>query len=395
MTDLVAEGRGGPRLALVLWNGDVGGAEVVSLSLAEHMRLLGADATLVFVEQPQPLAARLPGTGIPHQSLGLGRGRDVLRHPRRYAAEVARFGPDGALLVECGFMGTALRTGGYRAPIAAVEHGAILKAPPRRELARLPWHLARMSGALAVDVEVAVSDFVLRRMQENPHASCLRRIYNGIDIARFTAEDSPSARSESGECVIAFAGRLVHGKGPNYLIEAVAQLRATHSVKLQIAGEGPERPGLEALADSSGAGAAVEFLGLVHDMPAFWQAADVAVIPSAEFTEACPMTPLEAMASGKPVVATVNGGLPEIVLDGETGLLVAPADVGALSRALGAYAEDAELRRAHGARGRARIREDFAIAGCAQAYLDLFSELAERRRRWPSSLKAGADGRAR
>jgi glycosyltransferase involved in cell wall biosynthesis len=381
MIDGASPDASGRKLALVLWSGDVGGAEVVTLSLAEHMRPLGTEATLVFVEQPQPLAARLPGTDVSYRSLDLRRGRDVLRHPCHYAAAVARAGPHGALLLECGFMGAALRVGGYRAPIIAVEHGAILKAPERLRPARLPWHLARASGARAVDVEVAVSDFVLARMYENPHSSSLRRIYNGIDTARYgaAAPASPGG-AESDACVVAFAARLVHGKGHDYLIEAVARLRATHPVKLLIAGEGPERPRLESLARSLGAGASVQFLGLVHDMPAFWRSADVAVVPSAEFTEACPMTPLEAMASERPVVATVNGGLPEIVLDGKTGLLAAPGDPDALARALSVYAGDAELRRSHGACGRARIDRDFRIASCAQAYLDLFDEIAERRR---------------
>jgi len=379
MTDIGAQGGDGRRLALILWNGDVGGAEVVSLSLAEHMRHLGVNVTLVFIEQPQPLADRLTGTDIPYCSLGFGRGRDVLRHPRRYAAEIARIGPDGALLIECGFMGGALSAGGYRPPIVAVEHGAILAVRGQPRLRQPSWLLARISGAWADDVEVAVSDFALRRMLEYPHASTVRRIYNGIDPQPYAPEAVPSVCEDDRECIAAFAGRLVHGKGPDFLIKAIARLKSAHAVKLLIAGDGPERAHLESLAHSSGVGAAVEFLGLVHDMPAFWQRADVAVIPSAEFTEACPMTPLEAMASGKPIIATRNGGLSELVVDGKTGLLVPPADVGALAHALGLYADSGELRNSHGTSGQARVREDFHIAGCARAYLDLFGELAERR----------------
>jgi glycosyltransferase involved in cell wall biosynthesis len=380
MSGVAVENAGTRRLALVLWNGDVGGAEVVSLSLAGHMRRLGVEVTLVFIEQPMPLAARLGEAGVPYVSLGFARGREVLRHPRRYAAEIARVGPDGALLIECGFMGSALRAGGYGAPIAAVEHGSILEASNYRRLAGLPWHLARMSGAWADDVEIAVSDFVMSRMLAHPHADSVKRIYNGIEPARFSGVRTPTDQAQNGDCRVAFAGRLIHGKGADYLIEAVARLQATHSVSLSIAGEGPERTRLESLANRSGAGAAVRFLGLTHDMPAFWQAANVAVIPSAEFTEACPMTPLEAMAAGKPVIATRNGGLPEIVLGGETGQLVEPASADALAHALALYADSTELRRSHGAAGQARVSEDFHIAGCAQAYLDLFSALAEGKR---------------
>lgn len=377
MTNLAAVGASNRKVAIVLWNGDVGGAEVVSVSLAEWMRRLGIDATLVFIEQPMPLGARLVDSDVPYRSLGFRRGRDVLRHPRRYAAEVARVGPNGALLIECGFMGAALRAGGYRGPIVAVEHGAILAAPDFGQLGAPPWWLARMSGAWAAAAEVAVSDFVLGRMRHYPHAGILRRVYNGIDSAIYTRHDLQPAAPGDG-FKVGFAGRLIHGKGTDYLIEAVARLQSTGTVRLLIAGDGPERPRLDSLVRSSGTGSVVEFLGLTHDMPAFWQKADVVVIPSAEFTEACPMTPLEAMASGKPVIATTNGGLPELVLDGETGLLVPPADASAIAHALGRYKHDAELRKSHGTAGQERVRKHFHIAGCAQAYLDLFAELAER-----------------
>src|SRR5207244_3487711 len=78
-----------PRLALVLWDGDVGGAEILNATLAVHLRRLGAEVTVLFVGRPGPLGERLATTGVPYRSLGLGRGRNVLRHPRRYAQAVA------------------------------------------------------------------------------------------------------------------------------------------------------------------------------------------------------------------------------------------------------------------------------------------------------------------
>jgi glycosyltransferase involved in cell wall biosynthesis len=362
------------QVAVVLWNGDVGGAEVVSLSIAQGLRELGAEATMVFVEQPQPLAARLPDTGVSFRELGFDRGSDVLRHPRTYASEVARVGSGGALLLECGFMAAGLRLGGYRGPIVAVEHGAILKEQDHPRLRGSARRLARRAGARAADAEVAVSNFILERLREGPHADTLRRIYNGIDPAAFVA--SERAEGHSGEeCVIAFAARLIPGKGADYLIDAFGRLPSGSRARLVIAGDGPERGRLEALARAVGCERSVEFAGLVHDMPGFWGAADVAVIPSAEFIEACGMTTLEAMAAAKPVVATRNGGLPELVLDGETGSLVASADAEALAAALSRYVEDPGLRASHGARGRKRVLERFDIAATARAYLGLFEEV--------------------
>jgi glycosyltransferase involved in cell wall biosynthesis len=363
------------RVALVLWNGDVGGAEVVTAALAAQMRAVGAQATIVFIGRPTPLAGRLDREGTPYCTLGHDRGRDVLVHPRRYAAAVAERGADGALLVECGFMGAALRAGGYRMPIVALEHGAVLELAAYTPLRGLAMRAARAAGAWADDVEVAVSDFVLDRMRRVPHAAALRMVHNGIDLARFVSAAEVDACDDHEGCRLGFAGRLIPGKGADYLIEAVARLGRGAHVRARIAGEGPERPGLEALARSLQVEESVDFCGLVHDMPGFWRSVDVAVVPSAEFTEACPMTPLEAMACARPVVATRNGGLPELVVDGDTGLLVNPADPNDLAQALSRYAEDRGLARRHGEQGRDRVCEHFDIAGCTQAYLDLFNRL--------------------
>lgn len=364
---------------MVLWSGDVGGAEVLTVNLAEQMRRLGVDASIVLLGDPEPLCGRLAAAGIPWRSLGFARGRDVLRCPRRYARALTQSGPDGALLVECGFMGAALRAGGYGGTIIATEHGAVLEAIRRPWSRRLPWELARIGGAWADDGEVAVSEFVAAHTRRHPHARVLRRIYNGIDLERRPPAREPS--EQGAETTVAFASRLILGKGHDVLIGALALSAPHHRLRLRIAGEGPERTRLEALAGSLGIAGRVEFLGLTHDMDAFWAAAEIAAVPSAQFIEACPMTPLEAMAAGLPVIATRNGGLPEIVLDRQTGLLVNPGDPRSLARALDTYGEDPSLRRSHGRAGRARVSEHFHIAGCARAYLDLFAELTVRRRR--------------
>jgi len=363
------------RLAAVLWDGAVGGAEVHTVDLAWQMHRMGAEVTIVIIGDPQPLAARIAATRMPVRRLGLRRGRDVLRHPRQYAAEVACAGPDGALLMTCGFMGAALRAGGYSGPIVAVEHGDLLMEKLQHPGRRAAWLAMRVGGAVADDVEVAVSDYILERMLSLPHASTRRRIYNGVDPARYAADGVPSPTAAQ-HCTVAFAGRLVRGKGLDYLIRAVAQLRPTQPLRLLVAGEGPERSRLEALVDALHLGSMVTFVGLTHDMPSFWGMCDVAVVPSAEFVEACPLAPLEAMACERPVIATLNGGVPEIVLDEVTGMLVPGGDVDLLAEALELYIRDEHLRRSHGAAGRARVIERFHIDRCAGEYLDLFAELA-------------------
>jgi glycosyltransferase involved in cell wall biosynthesis len=365
------------RLALVLWNGAVGGAEIHSVALATHLQALGVDVTLVFLESPQSLVVRLAAHDIEYRSLGLRRGRDVLLHPREYASVVADAGPDGALLVACGFMGAALRAGGYRGSIVAVEHGDVIEAQAYSPLRKVFWRIARTAGAWSDDIEVAVSDFTLEHMRRHSHASITRRIHNGVNPDDYIPLDA-APRDDIPTCRVGFAGRLVRGKGPDYLIEAVARVQTHRALTLLIAGDGPERPRLEALVRSLGVAQIVKFIGLTHDMPAFWQTCDVAVVPSAEFIESCPLTPLEAMASARPVVATRNGGIPELIVDGETGMLIPPRNVSALADALARYADDPELRSSHGAAGRSRVVDSFDINDSAQAYLALFTALADR-----------------
>jgi glycosyltransferase involved in cell wall biosynthesis len=370
----------GPRLAIVLWKGDIGGAEMLFARLAERLRGLGADVKIVFIGTPCPLAERLSGMGVPYLTLGFGRGRGVIWHPRQYAAEVARSGPDGVLLVARGFIASALRLGGYRAPIVAVEHGALLDRAGSPRPPQLLRRIGAVSGAWASDVEVGVSEFMLDEMRRHPHhARDIRLIRNGIDPSVYAATKTSRSNAEAREPVVAFAGRLIPGKGADCLIQAVARLESIRPIKVRIAGDGPELARLEALARSLGVAHAVQFLGRVDNMPAFWQASDVVAVPPDTFTESFSMVTLEGMSCGKPTVATRNGAIPELVLDGVTGTVVTSGDVGALAEALLTYAEQPELRLAHGAAARVRALQRYHIDDCARAYLALFHELAKSR----------------
>ena len=367
------------RLALVLWSGIVGGAETLNIALAGRLRQLGVNITIVFIGDPWPLAERLSDAGIPYRSLGLRRGRDILRHPRRYAAEVTSVGPHGALLLECGYIGATLRVGGYNGPIVAVEHGAVLIGShalslPRRLLRRVN----RASGAWSDDAEVAVSDFILDLMRRHSHSRQIQRIYNGVDPDVYLPAMSARATTSRQQVTVGYAGRLVLGKGTDHLIRAIAQAKKEIPVKLLVAGDGPELSRLESLAYELGLDSTVEFLGIVDDIPGFWHRCDVAAIPS-DTLESFSMTTLEAMACSKPIVATRSGAIPELVVDAVTGTLVPPGDANALARALVTYAERPELRHAHGAAARARAIERFHINDCAQSYLNLFNQLATKR----------------
>ena len=362
------------RLAIVQWNGEIGGAEVLSVALACAFRRLGVNSEFVFVTSSGPLVDRLVRAEIPFRVLGFKRGRDILCHPRRYSSAVAASGPDGALLPECGFIGAALRGGGFDAPITAIEHGVLLQ-PPRTAAHAVTRLVNRIAGAWADDVEIGVSDFIVDRMRRVPHARRFGRIYNGIDPAPLTSVPPARAgRSDRGEDagVVGFAGRLIPGKGADDAIAAVAQALRRAPLRLLIAGDGPDRERLAGLARRLNIADRVEFLGMLQDVGQLWRRCDIAIFPSNEFIESFGMVALEAMACGKPLVATRNGAAPELVCDRETGTIVTPGDVGALADALVRYAQRPELARSHGTAGRARIMQRFQIDQCAESYLRCF-----------------------
>jgi glycosyltransferase involved in cell wall biosynthesis len=362
------------RIAAVLWSGLIGGAETFTADLCRKMRDLGADVHVVFVTHSDPLDVRIDAAGIPYTSLGLARGREVLHRPRALARMVQAVGSDGVLLPSRGYLAAAVRIGGYRGRIVAVEHGATVGLGRRTLYDRLARPIQRTLGFWASDVDVAVSEFVLSHMRRQLRKGRLVRIYNGIDLDVYTG--SPGLR-RGEQSTIAYAGRLIDGKGVDVLLRAFAASAAGEGVRLRIGGDGPARPTLEGLASDLGLNGAVEFTGWTFDMPSFWRACDVAAMPSDRFVESFGMTAIEAMACATPVVVTANGALPELVDDGVTGFVVPRGDAHGLADALVSLTRNGERRQAAGRAARARCEERFDLRDCAAAYLRLFQNIGD------------------
>jgi glycosyltransferase involved in cell wall biosynthesis len=179
---------------------------------------------------------------------------------------------------------------------------------------------------------------------------------NGVDCSVY----HPAAvRSDPSESVVGiFVGRLLPNKGPQYLLEALQRLPAELDYRLRIAGEGPMQAELERSAADHGLSDRVEFLGLRFDIPDLMRDADFFVRPST--LEGMPLTVLEAMASGIPVIATNVAGTGEAVVDGETGILVEPGDIEALTGAPETMIRNGQTRREMGAAGRRRAKESYS-----------------------------------
>jgi glycosyltransferase involved in cell wall biosynthesis len=138
------------------------------------------------------------------------------------------------------------------------------------------------------------------------------------------------------------------------------------------------REPVEKILREGGLGERAWLPGSRDDVPELMRRLDLFVLPST--AEGISNTVLEAMASGLPVVATEVGGNPELVEDGVTGTLVPPGNAGAMARAIAAYQDDPDLGRAHGARGRERVLERFALERMVGDYTRLYEETMEQRR---------------
>jgi glycosyltransferase involved in cell wall biosynthesis len=190
-----------------------------------------------------------------------------------------------------------------------------------------------------------------------------------IPTAVDAAAAQPSRRDGAAPRIVA-VGRLAPPKDPVTLVRALAAVRGS-PFSAQIVGDGPERAAVESEIRAAGLEAAVEVTGERRDVPRLLAEADVFVLSSR--SEGAPISILEAMAAGLPVVASTVGGVPEIVEDGKTGLLVPPGEAAALAAALELLLADATLRDRLGAAGRTRVRERFDLAQLRRAHVDLYT----------------------
>jgi glycosyltransferase involved in cell wall biosynthesis len=183
-------------------------------------------------------------------------------------------------------------------------------------------------------------------------------IRNAIDV-----HAAPRATPGDGAPLLVSVGRLKYPKDTRTLLEAAA--RVPGEWQLQLVGDGPDRAALEPLTSDR-----IRFTGERNDVPALLATASAFVLSSR--SEGLPISVIEAMAAGLPVVASDVGGMGELVEDGATGILVPAGDVEALADALARIVGDAELRTALGDAGRRRAEQLFDLPAFRQAHLDLY-----------------------
>ena len=263
------------------------------------------------------------------------------------------------------------------------EHGleAGVNAPePKRRIwfRRLAYHLADR----VLSVSYQLRDLHVSRTGFDPDRITV--IHNGVDRTRFYPDPATRARirqefgiAEDQFCV-GCVGNLFPVKGHLTALQGIEGLAAQNrNFRLLLIGEGPEREKLEGfLAQRPDWKHRVQLLGTCHRVPELLQAMDVYVLPS--IAEGISNSLLEAMASGIPVVATVTGGNPEVVIDGESGLLFPIGDASMLTGHLLRLEADKKLRADLAERALRRVREEFSLDSMVGKYAQLYDSLGRK-----------------
>jgi len=364
------------KVVQLVTSGDVAGGQLVAAQIARAARDRGDDVSFVS-PTPGPFLDQLVAEGFKVTLLDVSRTHRV-GGAARFAvllrgADVVHTHTHMAARVLARLAGTSAR-------VAIVDHLHIEnhfrpQRLPAAGLRALDNTTARLSDRL-----LAVSDDTRRAFVAQGYpADRIETVSNGIQLP--VEDRSNGLRAELGvpaeAPLVGEIARLCDVKGQRELIQAAARVPGLHVV---LAGEdleagGAFRESLVAEAERAGVADRVRFAGF-RPAESVLGALDVFVLPS--WIEGMPITVLEAMAHRKPVVATPVGGTPELVVDGETGLLVPPRDPEALADALGALVADPQRARRLGEAGYARVAERFTVERMTTRVLEVYDEVAGR-----------------
>jgi glycosyltransferase involved in cell wall biosynthesis len=375
------------KILYVIGTLDIGGAEQQLVQLVSRLDRRRFRPVVCSLASGGPYADTLAAAGVPVRIVGfrgLNRGIWTLRYLPRILAElrglVTLIRAERPAIVH-GFLFWAYVIGTFAARRAAVP----IVVASRRSLgcfkAAKPHYLwlerlaNRRTNLLVANSEAVKQDVMVR---EGVPSARIRVVYNGIDAERYERRARPQMRAEleipAGAPVVGVVANLIHYKGHRFLLQAFQRVHAWRpGTVLLLAGDGPCRPELERLAEELGIVEMVRFLGTRRDIPELLAATDVVVLPSLE--EGFPNAVLEAMAAGKPVVASAVGGIPEAVVHEATGLLVPPGDPTALAEAILAVVGDPARAEQMGRAGQARAKDRFGMERMVTETEAIYEEL--------------------
>lgn len=245
--------------------------------------------------------------------------------------------------------------------------------------------LGRIVGSLIIGrtssvicISRSVLDYVIVNYSRKALLSKACLIYYGIDKSPFqwAALSSAKTRHESDIITIGTAARFVPQKALDILLQsfAIAMRETERIMRIRIAGDGPQKGFLQELAIRLGISHMIEWCGKINDMPAFMASLDIFILTSKY--EGLGLVLLEAMAAGVPVVASNTSAIPEIVINGKTGILCDPGDCHSFSKAVLRLALNKDLRLQMGQEGCKRASEVFSVNNMLSATMNAYSSRA-------------------
>lgn len=317
--------------------------------VVEHFAGLGHDCEVISFRP-----AEIPGVRVTHVGgfERLGKARYLIHAPK-VAGLIRQRHPDVLHALHLTSYGFLAALSGYHPCVISPWGTDILEAP---RLTPLHAWLTRFSLRRADEIAATGDDLARETARYAPPGRTVHSIPYGVDLERF----QPRPRSpDGGRPVIGTVSRLSKEKGVRFLLDAFDRLGLCDNAVLRIAGDGPDRAALEGKAETSGWGGSAEFVGWLDHaaIPSFLQSLDIYVQPS--LFEGFGVAAVEAAAAGLPVVASRVNGLPGVVIDGVTGMLVPPGDAAALADAIASLIHDPEKRRRMGEAGRAFVAQHY------------------------------------
>jgi sugar transferase (PEP-CTERM/EpsH1 system associated) len=359
----------------------VGGAEMLVARLARRLRDR-CRFLFVCLDELGTLGAELRAEGFPVEVLGRRPGLDwrcvtrlsrLMRQLRVALIHAHNYSPFSYALMA--------RLLYRRPPVLFTEHGR--HHPDRRVAKRVMFNrLLLQRRDRVIGVGAAVRQALI--LNEGMAADRVGILYNGIDPDQFASDvaERATVRRQLGlgpdDFVILQVARLDPLKDHATAIRMMQRVtRHCPSAKLLLVGDGPKREIIEAQIEQCRLHEQVRLLGVRQDVAQLLAAADLFLLTS--ISEGIPLTLIEAMAAGLPVVSTRVGGTGEVVGDGETGLLAPANDDAALSTATLRFVEDPGLRQRMGEQGRVRARSLFSEARMAEQYRDLYKAMLDER----------------
>ena len=364
----------------------VGGAEEMVLNLVRRLPPR-FEPMVCCIHEAGPIGEEIRKTGVPVEILGLTPG---LRRPFDVGGIRAYLRRTQPHIVH-----TFLLTASVYGRLAAIlEHVPVVIGTEVNVYERKRRHHAiaerlLMAGTDRVIASAAsVRDFYIRQVHADP--AKVDVIYNAVDFTQAQPTTSRAAvRTALGvPADVPVAGviaRLTEQKGHRFLFDALASRPELSNVHLLVIGGGELRDALEQRAGVLGLTPRVHFLGARRDLGDLLAAMDVFVMPS--LWEGLPLSMVLAMGAGVPVVATAVAGIPEVVDDGRTGLLVAPGDGVALGAALARLFTDGALRAQLGRDARASVLPRFGVDKYVESIVALYDRLLNGRA--PRAITAG------